>query len=287
MANLKSSSYSGQIKNAFHRLEAFGVGRHGKDSFKTHSDGLAKKREEFLNSYKSFAENMGFTDKLNKTMTPENMDSYLNSRVEGLSLKSQINYVRGWSSMVQGLSEANITLGVDKSYFDTKVQEIKSLAPTPTIRTDRAIKNVNAVIHKLYEKNYTSGLLVEVQYKLGVRIAEAYKIIQEPNTYIVNNSIQDLRGKGNRLYTPKAISHELIAKIEAVQNIPHENTYRNHISKVTNGEYTPHSLRFTHALDTFKQGVKNNTPYKKLMEKITESLGHSRISMSNFYLKRA
>ena len=287
MANLRGGNYNKQIKSAFHKLEAFGVGRQGKDSHKTHSDGLAKKREEFLNSYKLFAENNNFTDKLNKTMTPDNMDNYLSVRLEGLSLKTQINYVRILSSTVQGLSEANITLGVDKSYFDTKVQEIKSLAPTPTIRMDRAIKNVNAVIHKLYEKNYTSGVLAEVQYKLGLRVAEAYKIIQDSNKYIVNNSVQDLRGKGNRLYAPKEISNDLIAKIEAVQNIPHENTYRNHISKVTNGEYTPHSLRFTHALDTFKQGVKDNTPYKQLMETITESLGHSRISMSNFYLKRA
>jgi len=287
MANLRGGNYDKQIKSAFHKLEAFGVGRHGSKDNKTHSDGLAKKREEFLNSYKSFAENNNFTDKLNKTMTATNINTFLNQRLEGLSLKTQINYVRGWSSMIQGLNEANITIGVDKRYFDTKVQEIKSLLPTPAIRTDRAIKNVTVVIEKLYEKSYTSGVLAEVQYQLGVRVAEAYKIIQEPNKYIVNNSVQDLRGKGNRLYAPKEISNGLIAKIEAVQNIPHENTYRNHISKVTNGEYTPHSLRFTHALDTFKQGVKDNTPYKQLMETITENLGHSRTSMSQFYLMRA
>ncbi len=288
MANLRGGNYDKQIKSAFHKLEAFGVGRHGKNSHKTHSDGLAKKRDEFLNSYKSFAENMGFTDKLNKTMTPENMDRFFNQRLEGdFSLKTKINYLRSYSSMLQGLKEANITIEVDKSYFDTKVQEIKTLMPTPTIRTDRAIKNVNAVIQKLYEKNYTSGVLAEVQYKLGVRIAEAYKIIQEPNKYITNNLVKDLRGKANRLYAPKEISNSLVAKIEAVQNISHANTYRNHISKVTNREYTPHSLRFTHTLDTYKQGVKDNTPYNQLMKTITENLGHSRPSMSQFYLKRA
>lgn len=287
MANLRGGDYNKQIKSAFHKLEAFGVGRHAAKDNKTHSDGLAKKREEFLSSYKSFAESNNFTDKLNNTMTPTNINSFLNQRLVGLSLKTQVNYIRGWSSMIQGLSEVNITLGVDKSYFDTKVQEIKSLATTPIIRTDRAIKNVNAVINKLYEKNYTSGVLAEVQYKLGVRVAEAYKIIQEPNKYIANNLVEGLRGKANRLYLPKEISNDLIAKIESVQNIPHENTYRNHISKVTNAEYTPHSLRFTHALDTFKQGVKDNTPYKQLMEAITENLGHSRPSMSQFYLKRA
>lgn len=220
-------------------------------------------------------------------MTPDNMDSYLNSRIEGLTLKSQINYVRGWSSMVQGLIEANITIEVDKKYFDTKVQEIKSLVPAPAIRTDRAIKNINTVISKLSTKNYTSSVIAEVQYKLGVRVAEAYKIIQNPDKYILNDKIINLKGKGNRLYDPKHISKDLIAKIQAVQNIPHENTYRNHIAEVTNGKYTPHSFRYSHALDTFKQGVKNNTPYKELMKQISENLGHSRIAMSQFYLKRA
>jgi integrase len=287
MANLKSSTYSGQIKNAFHRLESFSVGRHGKDSHKTHSDGLAKKREEFLNSYKSFAENNNFVDKLNKTMTPDNMNRYLSQRLEGLSLKTKIDYIRGWSSMVQGLQEANITIKVDRSYFDIKVKEIKTSDPKPTIKTERAIKNVNTIIAKLYQKNYTSGVLAEIQYKLGVRVAEAFKILNDKERYLVRNMVVDLRGKANRAYLPKKISKSLLAKIEIVKKIPHENTYRNHISKVTGGKYTPHSFRYTHALNTFKQGVKNNTPYKQIMKKITENLGHSRISMSQFYLKRA
>jgi len=287
MANLRGGNYDKQVKSAFHKLEAFGVGRHGKNSHKTHSNGLAKKREEFLNSYKSFVENMSFTDKLNKTMTPENMNSFFNQRLEGLSLKTKINYIRTVSSVMQGLKEANITVEVNTNYFNVKAQEIKSIEPTNKIRTDRAIKNVNATIHNLYEKNYTSGVLAEVQYKLGVRVAEAYKIIENPNKYIHNDKIINLRGKGNRLYDPKHISKNLIVKIQAVQNIPHENTYRNHIEEITNGKYTPHSFRYTHALDTFKQGVKNNIPYKQLMKTISENLGHSRIAMSQFYLKRA
>jgi len=287
MANLRGGTYDKQIKSAFHKLEAFGIGRHGQDSHKTHSNGLALKREEFLNSYKSFAETNNFTDKLNKTMTHENMNRYLSQRLKGLSRKTQINYVRTLSSTLQGLHESNITLGVDKSYFDTKVQEIKTSTLKAPIRTDRAIKNINVVIHNIYKKNYTSGVLSEVQYKLGVRVAEAYKIIQNSDKHISNNKIINLRGKGNRLYDPKHISKDLIAKIQAVQNIPHENTYRNHIAEVTNGKYTTHSFRYTHALNTFKQGVKNNIPYKQLMKTISENLGHSRIAMSQFYLKRA
>ena len=38
MANLKGGTFEKQIKDAFHRLEAFGVGRVGKNDNLTHSD---------------------------------------------------------------------------------------------------------------------------------------------------------------------------------------------------------------------------------------------------------
>ena len=40
MANLKGGSFEKQIKDAFHRLEAFGVGRVDKNDNLTHSDKL-------------------------------------------------------------------------------------------------------------------------------------------------------------------------------------------------------------------------------------------------------
>ena len=43
MANLKGGNFEKQIKDAFHRLEAFGVGRVGKNDNLTHSDKLAEK----------------------------------------------------------------------------------------------------------------------------------------------------------------------------------------------------------------------------------------------------
>lgn len=48
MANLKGGSFEKQIKDAFHRLEAFGVGRVDKNDNLTHSDKLAEKREMYL-----------------------------------------------------------------------------------------------------------------------------------------------------------------------------------------------------------------------------------------------
>ena len=54
MANLKGGNFEKQIKDAFHRLEAFGVGRVGKNDNLTHSDKLAEKREMYLTDVSKF-----------------------------------------------------------------------------------------------------------------------------------------------------------------------------------------------------------------------------------------
>ncbi len=118
MANLKGGSYDKQIKDAFHRLEAFGKGRHGNNDHFTHSDGIATKREMYLKDYREFSEQNRFTEKLNKTMTNENIERFLNQRLDGLKTSTQENYTRGFSSMLEGLKEANITVSVDKAVFD-------------------------------------------------------------------------------------------------------------------------------------------------------------------------
>ena len=218
-------SYHKNVKDAFHRLAAFKQGRHGKDDHLTHSDGLAKKREMYLNDYKNFAESNGFTEKLNQTMTNENISSFLNARVEGLASSTQENYVRGFSSLLQGLHEVNITVPYDKSVFDSKVSEIKANA-TNEFRTGRAIENTSSVFSSLYEKRYSSGLLAEIQNQ-GFRISETFELVKNFESYYneATGTIENLTGKGNHDYKPKEISSELVAKIRECENIPSQNTY--------------------------------------------------------------
>jgi integrase len=287
MANLKGSSYEKQVSNAFHRLEAFGVSRHGSNDHNTHSIALGEKREMYLNDYMKFAENQNYSDKLNQTMTTNNMDKFLNTRLEGLSLKTQTDYVRGWSSMIQGLKENNIAVAVDRNYFDTKVSDIKVSEPKESIKTDRAIYNVGMVIDKLYSLKYESAVIAEVQLDLGLRVSEAIELIQNHNEYIHNNEVNELIGKGNHVYDTKAISSELVAKIEAVDNLPHENTYRNDLAIVTYNNHTPHDFRYTYALREFNSKIEANIPYNQILREISESLNHSRESMTNYYLSRA
>ena len=78
MANLKGGNFEKQMKDAFHRLEAFGVGRVGKSDNLTHSDKLAQKREMYLRDITSFFKSKNLNDKLNTLFTKQNLDNFFN-----------------------------------------------------------------------------------------------------------------------------------------------------------------------------------------------------------------
>ena len=71
MANLKGSTFSKQSKNAFHRLEAFKIGRVGKNDNLTHSDKLGEKREMYLRDISKYFTDNNISGKLNQLFTKE------------------------------------------------------------------------------------------------------------------------------------------------------------------------------------------------------------------------
>ena len=114
MANLRGGSFEKQVKDAFHRLEKFGVSRHGNKDNMTHSVGLAHKREGYLRDIQNYATEQKLTGKLNEIMSNKTvMDRFLAERTKNLSPVSTENYLRGYSSMLQGLKQANISIGID------------------------------------------------------------------------------------------------------------------------------------------------------------------------------
>ena len=214
MANLKGGNFEKQMKDAFHRLEAFGVGRVGKSDNLTHSDKLAQKREMYLRDITSFFKSKNLNDKLNTLFTKQNLDNFFNKRLENLSSKTKENYIRGFSSMLQGLEQQNIYIPLhleDKSFFDDRVKIVKSEANI--IIENRYIENVNNVIKNLYENRAISGLIAQTQYELSIRQSEAFELVKNPNKYLDNGYIVDLVGKGNHKYMAKEISFELEQKL--------------------------------------------------------------------------
>ena len=285
MANLKGGSFEKQIKDAFHRLEAFGVGRVDKNDNLTHSDKLAEKREMYLKDISDYFTSQNLNDKLNTLLTKDNLDKFFNQRLEDLSTKTQENYLRGFSSMLKGLEQQNINIPVhleDKDFFDDKVKGIKDQAET--IIENRYIDDVKDVIKNLYEDRTISGLIAQTQYELSIRQAEAFELIKNPNKYIENGRVENLIGKGNHSYDSKEISFELEQKLLNNQKqLISKSTYYEDLKKYS---VSSHDFRFTSARDKFEEKINSGISEKEAKLQISSELNHKREEITDYYLNR-
>lgn len=285
MANLKGGTFEKQIKDAFHRLEAFGVGRVGKNDNLTHSDKLAEKREMYLKDISNYFTSQNLGGKLNNLLTKDNLDKFFNQRLEGLSPITKINIYRGFSSMFKGLSAQNIHIPLhyeDKDFFDNRVAILKDQAET--IIENRYIDNVENVIQNLYEDRAISGLIAQTQYELSIRQAEAFELIKNPHKYIENGRVENLIGKGNHTYESKEISFELEQKIlNNQEELISKSTYYEDLQKY---DISSHDFRFTSARDKYEEKINNGISEKEAKLQISEILNHKREEITNYYLKR-
>lgn len=255
MANLKGGTYQKQAKDAFHRLESFGKGRLNKEDHLTHSSKLAEKREMYLRDISSYLERNEIEGKLNVLMNQENLNSFFIERLEDLAIKTQEDYLRGFSSMLQGLHEQNIFIPLhteNSDYFNDYVSQIKQDQPDEIIE-NRYIENVGMMIEVLYEDRYISGLMAAGQYELGLRRAEIFELIKNPEKYIDDGMVSNLVGKGNHVYEPKEISFELEQKILNYEGeMIDKSTYYRDLHKY---DLSSHDFRFTYARDSYEEKI--------------------------------
>ncbi len=285
MANLKGGTFEKQIKDAFHRLEAFGVGRIGKDDNLTHSNKLSEKRIMFLRDIKNYFESNNQEGKLNSLLTEENLNKFFNERFDNLSEKTQENYLRGFSSMLKGLEQKNIHIPLhleDKNFFDDRVSILKEKAET--IIENRYIDNVKNVISNLYEDREISGLLAQTQYELSIRQVEAYNLLRKPSQYIENGIVSNLIGKGNHMYKPKEISFELEQKIlNNKDTLIDKSTYYKDLQKYG---ISSHDFRFTSARDKYEEKLYSGLSQKEAKLQVSSELNHKREAITDYYLMR-
>ena len=285
MANLKGGNFEKQIKDAFHRLEAFGVGRVGKSDNLTHSDKLAQKREMYLRDITSFFKSQNLNNKLNTLFTKQNLDNFFNKRLENLSSKTQENYLRGFSSMLKGLEQQNIYIPLhleDKEFFNNKVKIVKSGADI--IIENRYINNVNDVIKNLYADRAISGLIAQTQYELSIRQSEAFELVKNPTLYLDSGYVVNLVGKGNHKYNSKEISFDLEQKLlNYSYDLIDKSTYYKDLQKY---DISSHDFRFTAARDKFEDMLKNGISEKEAKVKVSQELNHKREAITDYYLRR-
>jgi hypothetical protein len=285
MANLKGGTFQKQIKDAFHRLESFGVGRVGKNDNLTHSDKLAEKRMMYLKDVANYFQSQNIYDKLNNLFTKDNLDKFFTDRLEDLAAKTQENYIRGFSSMLKGLEQQNIYIPLhyeDKSFFDDKVKILKDQAET--IIENRYIDNVENVISNLYQDRAITGLIAQCQYDLSIRQSEAFELVSNPLKYIENGYVENLVGKGNHTYESKEISFELEQKLLSNQDsLIDKSTYYNDLQKY---DISSHDFRFTSARDKFEEKINSGISEKEAKLQISSELNHKREEITDYYLKR-
>lgn len=286
MANLKGGSHEAQRKDIHHRLSAFGEGRHGKEDHLTHSSALSDKREEMSRSFAEFAEEKGLEGKLNEVMTNENVKEFLEERTADMSATTTLNYASAFSSMIEGLKECNVDIQADKQTFNDFIQETKDNAPEREIESGRAIENVQDKIAEIYEDRYSSGVIADIQNDMGLRISEAYEVAQNLHEYYnpENGTIEGLVGKGGQEYPDKEISLELVAKIEAIEDLHSKSTYEKDLQ---DHDISSHDFRYTFAEREFNERIESGMDYHEALKEVSEEMNHHRESMTLAYLNKA
>lgn len=285
MANLRGGNFDKQIRNALMRMEKFGVSRHNTESKGIHSEAVFKKREMYLNDFKKFSENNNLTGKLNTLMTNENIQNFLNTRLENLSANTSENFIRGFGAMVDDLRNNNIDISIDKTLFNEKVLEIKNNAHIE-IRLNRAVDNPSRVINNLYDKHYHSGVIADAQLELGLRLSEAVELTKNLDKYLDRdtNIITGIIGKGGQEYQPKQISQSLTSKIDMIDKHISKSTY---MADLKNEGITSHQLRYSAAVHFYNSQIEQGKSQNEALLFTSKQLNHHRSEITNYYLKRA
>lgn len=273
MANLRGGNHQKQIRDAMHRMDRQGERKGGDTDI--HSNNLWDKREAQLNDFSNHLQNNDIEGKINESLTTDRVIGFLSERTANLSPKSAETYIRGFNATVQSLNDNNITIDVDKNVINEFVKEVKE-TDLGNFETGRAIQGKGALIDAMYSKHYNSGVLAEIQLEMGYRVSEAHELLHNHEKYINNGLVNDLVGKGGRVYNEKEISSELVAKIEAVEKNSSISQYQKDLKKE---DIKSHDLRITHAKDLHDSGASKR--------EISEALNHSREEITNYYLSRA
>jgi len=291
MANLRGGTFEKQIKDAFHRLVAFGETRHLQEDNLTHSIALADKREMYLRDFKEYLEQKGIHDgKINTYMTQETIKDFLEQRVGDLNPKTALDYTTGFNSLLKGLEQANITIPANPSKIDflqdfrsTFRSELKELE----IESGRYIHNLAEKLQELKELRFESYAIARLQAETGLRVSEALEVVKNFDKYYNQHTgtIEGVVGKGNHVYAPKEISYHLANDIQKMDHIPHYNTYRNDLKQV-DIERT-HDFRVTYAKDLLEQKIEQGKSYQEALKEVSQEINHHRPSMTEYYLARA
>ena len=296
MANLRGGTFQKQVRDAFFRLEKLGNSRHHKDVKGFVSLNRLKQAKTMLNKFSNYLQGKGInTGKINEYISDkEILRDFAKEEIfrHDYAPSTVQEYTSLFSKVVENLTHNNITISQETiNYTKELYQEAKETFRNDSYETGRYIDNLQDKLYNLYEKNFSSGVIAEVQASMGLRISEAYEVVRNfDNYYNPNNStIEGLIGKANHEYMPKEISHDLVQKIEAIHNnnapIPSPSAYREDLKEV--GISKSHDLRITYAKDLYESLKDRGYSEREALREVSRELNHNRLEITNYYLARA
>jgi len=290
MANLKGSNFQKQIRDANFRLAAFKEVRNGTNSNRTHSDAIRIKRDAYFKDFKEFAESEELEGKLNKLLTEENMKSFLEQRLESISsFSAQEDYIRGWSGLVQGLQQSNVTIHLHTGFFTERVDEFRDYA----IERGEQIGEPKLVTTTYHPTEVITSLpenmsvVAQLQYETGLRVSEAYAVINDLEKHLNNLRLHSVQGKGGQIYQDKIISLQLrimLLKLKAQNKaLPHQSTYYRHLQKY---DMASHDIRAFYVKELYEEKIENGFSHIEACKLISVEINHHRIQITEYYLDK-
>lgn len=283
MSNLKGSTFEKQIRDLNFKLFALGEKKTG--DHLTHSNATLEKRNMYAQDFANFLESNNIEGKLNQQLTPENMDLFLQQRLDGLALSTKENYITGFNSLLKGFNEANISHNIEENFFKEKWEEIKQSTPKQPkeargIQSEHIIKELEAIRRE-------SGVLASLMYQHGYRINEAMNIAKNPERYIFplrngDYKISGIAGKGGKIYQDKNISRKEFKYISSLQSVPSKATFNRDLKKIS-PSLRAHDFRYEFARNAFKKEIEVSG-YREALETVSKALNHNRLEISLYYL---
>ena len=296
MANLRGGTFEKQVKDAFFRLEKLGNSRHNKDIQGFVSLNRLKQAKVMLNKFSNYLQERGIQEgKLNEYMSnKEIIRDFAEKEIfkHDYAPSTVQEYANLFSKVVENLAHNNVTISQEAiSYTKELYQEAKETFRADTYETGRYVDNLSDKLSDLYQKNFSSEVIAEVQASMGLRISEAYEVVQNFNNYYneENNTIEGLIGKANHMYEEKEIPYNLVQKIEAIHNnnapIPSPSSYREDLKEV--GIPKSHDLRITYAKDLYESLKDRGYSEREALREVSRELNHNRLEITQYYLARA
>jgi len=286
MPSLKGSTFVKQGKDMNFRL--FALGNKKSNDNLTHSKALLTKRDMYFKDFSKYLESVGQEGKFNLLLNEENLNGFLEQRLEGLTLSTVENYMSGFNSLLNGFKEVNIRVGVSEHYFKDKFKDMKQVTQQTQERATRGLHSDN-VLSDLKQIRYESYVIGKIMLDYGYRINETMNIVQNPNKFIKPLSNGDYKitsvvGKGGKIYHDKTMSYKERELVKHIKRIPSKQSFHRDLKRI-NGNLRAHDFRYQHARDLFNKII-GNVGYKGALETVSKALNHNRSEITKYYLTK-